>query len=140
MWDTIVEWARGSFFRERNRNRLWEDQARVGLLPARLVGVAVLIAAPFVLYSANRGQCKFVQREIKSLEVAAAKLENELLRERAKWGERKEPANLMRALDKFEIAMGYPTERQVVMMTVLPGGTTAGRQPLVSAGAMYARR
>ena len=140
MWDTIVEWARGCFFRERNRNRLWEDQARVGLLPARLVGIAVLIAAPLVLYSVNRGQCKFVQREIKSLEVAAAKLENELLRERATWGERKEPANLMRALDKFDIAMGYPTERQVVMMTVLPGGVIGRQPPPASAVSQYAGR
>jgi len=93
----------------------------VGIFPSLLVGVGVMVVGVFVLYSVSGAQYKVLQREVKSLEVTNLRLQEELKKERVKWGNLKTPAHLENALFRHGVAMRYPTERQIVRMSLVPG-------------------
>jgi len=96
------------------------EQADGVIFPSLLVGIGVIVAGLCVLYAVSVGQYKVVQREVKELEVKNLRLREELKREQIKWGNLKTPAHLESALYRHGVFMRYPTERQIVRMSLTP--------------------
>ena len=103
------------------RNTIHKERANGGVFPSLLVGVGVLVVGLAVLYSVSGAQYKVLQREVKELEVTHLRLQEELKKERVKWGNLKTPERLEIALYRHGTVMRYPTEHQIVRMMPVPG-------------------
>lgn len=106
--------------RMRNKNRSWDAPTHVWVLSTRLAGVVVMAVFVLVVHAVLRHHCKALNREIVRLESDQRKLTDDLKKERARWGEMKTPANLVRALHRHGIAMEHPSPLQVVTVDPQP--------------------
>ena len=98
----------------RNRKR----QVRLQFLPRTAVGVIVTIVTVALVYWFVDSKCSLLGQEIRKHEQKYAALENERVREAARWDEKKTPEKLERAMLQHGLAMTYPTAEQVVRMDV----------------------
>jgi len=80
----------------------------------------VIVVTLCLLYAVSVGQSKVLQREVRDLETKNIQLREKLKKEQIKWGHLKAPANLERSLYRHGVVMRYPTERQIVWMSVVP--------------------
>ena len=96
----------------RNRKR----QVRVKFLPVPAAGVIVLAASVALSYLFMDSKSAQLGQEIRKCEQKYTALENERVREAARWNEKKTPEKLERAMLQHGILMTYPTAEQVVRM------------------------
>ena len=96
----------------RNRKR----QVRVKFLPVPAAGVIVLAASVALSYLFMDSKSAQLGQEIRKCEQKYTALENERVREEARWNEKKTPEKLERAMLQHGILMTYPTAEQVVRM------------------------
>jgi len=96
----------------RNRKR----QARVKFLPIPAAGIIVLTASVALSYLFMDSKSAQLGQEIRKYEQKFSSLENERVREEARWNEKKTPEKLERAMLQHGILMTYPTPDQVVRM------------------------
>lgn len=111
----------------RNRKR----QVRTQFLPRTAVGVIVTIVTVALVYWFVDSKCALLGQEIRKHEQKYSALENERVREAARWDEKKTPEKLERAMLQHGLAMNYPTAEQVVRMDQggrpLPGQLSVAR-------------
>ena len=96
----------------RNRKR----QVKTQFLPRTAVGVIVTVVTVALVYWFMDSKCTLLGQEIRKHEQKYAALENERVREMARWDEKKTPEKLERAMLQHGLAMSYPTAEQVVRM------------------------
>lgn len=96
----------------RNRKR----QVRTHFLPRTAVGVIVSVVTVALIYWFVDSKCSLLGQEIRKHEQKYAALENERVREAARWDEKKTPEKLERAMLQHGLAMNYPTAEQMVRM------------------------
>jgi len=96
------------------RNR--KKQVRVKFLPVPAAGVIVLIVSVALSYWFMDSKSGQLGQEIRKCEQKYAALENERVREEARWNEKKTPEKLERAMLQHGLLMTYPTPEQVVRM------------------------
>jgi hypothetical protein len=80
------------------------------------VGVIVTVVTVALVYWFVDSKCALLGQEIRKHEQKYASLENERVREAARWDEKKTPEKLERAMLQHGLAMGYPRPDQVVRM------------------------
>jgi hypothetical protein len=111
----------------RNRKR----QVRgVKVLPPSVAGMIVLLVSLVLSYWFMDSKCAQLGQEIRKHEQKLAALEDERVREEARWSEKKTPEKLEQAMLQHGIAMMYPTADQVVRMGS-GGEPVAGQLSLV---------
>ncbi len=110
----------------RNRKR----QVRVKVLPPSVAGMIVLVVSLILSYWFMDSKCAQLGQEIRKHEQKLAALEDERVREEARWSEKKTPEKLEQAMLQHGIAMTYPTADQVVRMDST-GSPVAGQLSLV---------
>lgn len=110
----------------RNRKR----QVHAKVLPPSVAGIAVLIVSMVLCYWFMDAKCAQLGQEIRKHEQKVASLEDERVREEARWSEKKTPEKLEQAMLQHGIAMSYPTSDQVVRMDAF-GQPVAGQLSLV---------
>ena len=76
----------------------------------------VSIVTVALVYWFVDSKCALLGQEIRKHEQKYAALENERVREAARWDEKKTPEKLERAMLQHGLAMNYPTAEQVVRM------------------------
>ena len=96
----------------RNRKR----QVRAHFLPRTAVGVIVSMVTVALIYWFVDSKCTLLGQEIRKHEQKYVALDNERVREAARWDEKKTPEKLERAMLQHGLAMSYPTAEQVVRM------------------------
>ncbi|MEI7901061.1 MAG: hypothetical protein WCK89_12485 [bacterium] len=96
----------------RNRKR----QLQVRVLPRWVAGIIVLLVTLVLGYWFMDSKSAMLGQEIRKYEQKYAALENERVREEARWNEKKTPEKLEQAMLQHGIAMSYPTPEQVVRM------------------------
>lgn len=96
----------------RNRKR----QVRAHFLPRTAVGVIVSVVTVALIYWFVDSKCALLGQEIRKHEQKYVALDNERVREAARWDEKKTPEKLERAMLQHGLAMSYPTAEQVVRM------------------------
>ena len=120
----------------RNRKR----QVRIKFLPVPAASVIVLVVSVALSYWFMDSKSAQLGQEIRKYEQNYAALENERVREEARWNENKTPEKLDAAMLQHGIQMTYPTPDQVVRMDgsgrPLPGQVSLGgrSQRIRSAG------
>lgn len=106
------------------RNRKHQVQSRIISVP--IVGVFVLVVFVAVGYLAVDNRCNARGQLIRDLENRYASLEDERLREEAKWNAMKTPDELERRLLQHGINMVYARPEQIVRMAALDTSSIAG--------------
>jgi hypothetical protein len=96
----------------RNRKR----QVQVKFLPVPAAGVIVLAVSVALSYWFMDSKSAQLGQEIRKYEQTYAGLENERMREEARWNEKKTPEKLDQAMLQHGILMTYPTAEQIVRM------------------------
>ncbi len=96
------------------RNRKRKLYARV--LPRWAAGIIVLLVTLVLGYWFMDSKSAMLGQEIRKHEQKYAALEDERVREEARWNEKKTPEKLEQAMLQHGIAMSYPTPEQVVRM------------------------
>ena len=94
----------------RNRKR----QAHARVLPRSAAGIIVLFVSVILSYWFMDSKCAQLGQEIRKHEHKYAQLDDERVREEARWNEKKTPEKLEQAMLQHGIAMSYPTPEQVV--------------------------
>lgn len=111
----------------KNRKR----QVRIQFLPRMAVGVIVTFVTVALVFWFVDSKCAQLGQEIRKHEQKFAGLENERVREAARWDEKKTPEKLERAMLQHGLAMTYPTADQMVRMDTagrpLPGQLSVAR-------------
>lgn len=111
----------------RNRKR----QVRTQFLPRTAVGVIMTVVTVALVYWFVDSKCALLGQEIRKHEQKYSALENERVREAARWDGKKTPEKLERAMLQHGLAMNYPTADQVVRMDPsgrpLPGQLSLAR-------------
>lgn len=85
-------------------------------LSTNVIGLLLLSVAGVLGYCVFDAQCNTLGNEIRRKEVEKRNLENEYLREEARWNASKTPAKLEEALIAHGLVMQYPKEEQLVRM------------------------
>lgn len=98
----------------RNRKR----RVNTKVLPPSVAGIAVMIVSLVLVYWFMDAKCAQLGQEIRKHEQGLASLEDERVREEARWNEKKTPEKLGQAMLQNGIDMNYPTADQVVRMDV----------------------
>ena len=91
-------------------------QMRVKFLPVPAAGVIVLAVSVALSYWFMDSKSAQLGQEIRKHEQKYSALENERVREEARWNEKKTPEKLDRAMLQHGIMMTYPTPEQIVRM------------------------
>ena len=91
-------------------------QMRVKFLPVPAAGVIVLAVSVALSYWFMDSKSAQLGQEIRKYEQKYSALENERVREEARWNEKKTPEKLDRAMLQHGIMMTYPTPEQIVRM------------------------
>ncbi len=125
----------------RNRKR---QQMRVKFLPVPAAGVIVLAVSVALSYWFMDSKSAQLGQEIRKCEQKYTALENERVREEARWNEKKTPEKLERAMLQHGLLMTYPTADQVVRMDMngrpIPGQLSLVRfQRMRNAGERVAK-
>lgn len=110
----------------RNRKR----QVHAKVLPPSVAGMIVLIVSMVLSYWFMDSKCAQLGQEIRKHEQKYAALEDERVREEARWSEKNTPEKLEQAMLQHGIAMTYPAADQVVRMD-LAGQPLPGQLSLV---------
>lgn len=110
----------------RNRKR----QVHAKVLPPTVAGMIVLIVSLVLSYWFMDSKCAQLGQEIRKHEQKFAALEDERVREEARWSEKNTPEKLEQAMMQHGIAMNYPAADQVVRMDAL-GQPVQGQLSLV---------
>jgi len=110
----------------RNRKR----QVHAKVLPPSMAGMIVLIVSMVLSYWFMDSKCAQLGQEIRKHEQKYAALEDERVREEARWSEKNTPEKLEQAMLQHGIAMSYPAADQVVRMD-LAGQPLPGQLSLV---------
>ena len=110
----------------RNRKR----QVHAKVLPPSVAGMIVLIVSMVLSYWFMDSKCAQLGQEIRKHEQKFAALEDERVREEARWSEKNTPEKLEQAMLQHGIAMNYPAADQVVRMD-LAGQPLPGQLSLV---------
>jgi len=110
----------------RNRKR----QVHAKVLPPSMAGMIVLIVSMVLSYWFMDSKCAQLGQEIRKHEQKFAALEDERVREEARWSEKNTPEKLEQAMLQHGIAMNYPAADQVVRMD-LAGQPLPGQLSLV---------
>lgn len=110
----------------RNRKR----QVHAKVLPPSMAGMIVLIVSMVLSYWFMDSKCAQLGQEIRKHEQKFAALEDERVREEARWSEKNTPEKLEQAMLQHGIAMSYPAADQVVRMD-LAGQPLPGQLSLV---------
>lgn len=105
-------------------------QARVKFLPVPAAGVIVLAVSVALSYWFMDSKSAQLAQEIRKCEQKYGALENERVREEARWNEKKTPEKLERAMLQHGILMSYPRPEQIVRMDD-KGRPVAGQLSLV---------
>jgi hypothetical protein len=109
------------------RNRKRQLHARV--LPHWAASIIVLLVTLVLGYWFLDSKCAMLGQEIRKHERKFGMLEDERLREEARWNEKKTPEKLEQAMLQHGLAMTYPASEQVVKMDGR-GVPVAGQQSL----------
>jgi hypothetical protein len=96
------------------KNRKRQLHARV--LPHWAASIIVLVVTLVLGYWFMDSKCAMLGQEIRKHERRFSTLEDERLREEARWNEKKTPEKLDQAMLQHGLAMSYPTHDQVVRM------------------------
>lgn len=96
------------------RNRKKKVHAKV--LPPAVVGMIVLTVSLVLVYWFMDAKCGQLGQEIRKHEQQLSALEDERVREDARWSEKKTPEKLEQAMLQHGLAMNYPSAEQVVRM------------------------
>jgi len=91
-------------------------QVRIKFLPVPAAGVIVLAVSVALSYWFMDSKSAQLGQEIRKYEQKYAALENERVREEARWNEKKTPEKLDRAMLQHGILMKYPKPEQIVRM------------------------
>jgi hypothetical protein len=89
---------------------------RLQFMPRLAVGVIVMAVTVALIYGFVDSKCVQLGQEIRKHEIKYTTLENERVREAARWDEKKTPEKLERAMLQHGLAMNYATAEQVVRM------------------------
>ena len=94
------------------RNRKHGVRGRI--VSAQAVGVSVLVVFVLIGYLAMDNRCSARGQLLKDLERRYASLEEERIREEAKWNAMNTPDALNRCLLRHGISMGYARPEQII--------------------------
>jgi hypothetical protein len=124
------------------RNRKKRVHAKV--LPPSVAGIIVLVVSLVLVYWFVDAKCGQLGQEIRKHEQQLSALEDERVREEARWSEKKTPEKLEQAMLQHGLAMNYPSAEQVVRMDAagqpVPGQLALARfQRAQSAGERVAK-
>ncbi len=97
------------------RNRKHRVHGRI--VSVNAVGLSVLVVFVLIGYLAMDNRCNARGQLLKDLEHRYASLEEERIREEAKWNAMKTPDALNRHLLRHGISMGYARPEQIVRIT-----------------------
>lgn len=104
---------------------------RARFSPPLAVGVVMLLATVGLVYLVVDSQCNQLSHEIRRHERQLAALENERMREQARWDEKQTPEALERAMLEHGLLLRHPTADQVVRLdaagNLLPGQRSVAR-------------
>ena len=112
----------------KNRKR----HARVKVLPPSVVGFFVLLVSMILCYWFMDSKCAQLGQEIRKHEQKFSALENERVREEARWNAKKTPEKLERAMLQHGLDMNYPTATQVVRMDAATGAPVPGQLSVIA--------
>ncbi|MDD2454783.1 MAG: hypothetical protein PHG96_02130 [Kiritimatiellae bacterium] len=105
------------------KNRRRHVNAKV-LSPA-VVGMSVLIVSLTLTYCCLDSKCNQLGQEIRKHEQCFESLEDERVREEARWNDKRTPEKLAQAMLRHGLEMDYPAPEQMVRIGVegepLPG-------------------
>jgi len=96
------------------RNRKRRQEVRV--LPRWLASISVLVVSLVLACWFIDSKSAMLGQEIRKHEQKFIALENERVREEARWNEKKTPEKLEQAMLQHGLVMNYPTPEQVVRM------------------------
>lgn len=96
------------------KNRKKRVHAKV--LPPSVAGIIVLVVSLVLVYWFVDAKCGQLGQEIRKHEQQLSALEDERVREEARWSEKKTPEKLEQAMLQHGLAMNYPSAEQVVRM------------------------
>ncbi len=124
------------------RNRKKRVHAKV--LPPSVAGIIVLVVSLVLVYWFVDAKCGQLGQEIRKHEQQLSALEDERVREEARWSEKKTPEKLEQAMLQHGLAMNYPSAEQVGRMDAagqpVPGQLALARfQRAQSAGERVAK-
>lgn len=124
------------------KNRKKRVHAKV--LPPSVAGIIVLVVSLVLVYWFVDAKCGQLGQEIRKHEQQLSALEDERVREEARWSEKKTPEKLEQAMLQHGLAMNYPSAEQVVRMDAagqpVPGQLALARfQRAQSAGERVAK-
>lgn len=106
-------------------------QVRAKVLPPSVAGIMVLSVSMVLCYWFMDSKCGQLGQEIRKHEQKFSALENERVREEARWNGKKTPEKLEQALLQHGVAMAYPTAEQVVRMDAATGSPAPGQLSVV---------
>ena len=92
------------------------DHSPIGKWLTRLGIVLIFALIGVVTYTLFGHQRRSLNREVLALESVQNRLNDDLKRERYRWGVMKSSTNLERTLANYGIAMQTPNERQIVFV------------------------
>ncbi len=98
------------------KNRKRHVNAKV-LSPA-LVGMSVLIVSLTLIYCCLDSKCNQLGQEIRKNEQRFEALEDEYVREEARWNDNRTPEKLNQAMLRHGLEMDYPAPDQMVRIDV----------------------
>ena len=107
----------------RNRKRHVSVQA----FPPSIAGLALLMVVLTLGYWFIDSRCNQLGQEIRKHEQKFSSLENERVREEARWNAKKTPEKLEQAMLQHGLEMNYPTAAQVVRMDTKNGQPIPGQ-------------
>lgn len=110
------------------RRNHYRRNAKMGGFPcsASMPGFIVLVVLVALAYWGLDAKCNALGDDIKRKEQEMQRLEDEFVREEARWNANKTPEKLDAALLSHGLSMGYPRADQIVRMT--DGGVPAEGQ------------
>lgn len=98
--------------RKRNRKQRVDGY----MFPVPLATLLVFAAVAALAYLWILSRCEIIGNEIKQLEAEQAVLIEKVLNEDLKWTRLRSPQNLERILARNGVRMGWPSQRQVVVL------------------------
>ncbi len=98
---------------KRKKKKMKKNQVQVPF-PILLANMLVLVAVLGLSYMWLCSRCDAIGRDIKSKEMALTAAQKRLVNEQDRWSYITSPANLERAIKKYQLNMTMPRESQIV--------------------------
>ncbi|MDF7825727.1 hypothetical protein P4B35_16990 [Pontiellaceae bacterium B12227] len=99
--------------RKTTKKKMKKNQVQVPF-PVLLANVLVLVAVLGLSYMWLCSRCDALGKDIKNKEAELAAAQKRLVNEQDRWSSITSPANLERAIGKYNLAMSMPRESQVL--------------------------